>query len=76
MRFTIIGLGFLFFFALCSCEPEETSDGFLDLEEPVVDVPKTPVDSTVTETTTKLAQRTIDVAPTTGSKTKKIKNRK
>ena len=54
MRFTIIGLGFLFFFALCSCEPEETSGGFLDLEEPVVDVPKTPIDFTVTETTTKI----------------------
>ena len=53
MRFTIIGLGFLFFFALCSCEPEETSGGFIDLEEPVVDVPKTPIDFTDIETTTK-----------------------
>jgi len=53
MKLTIIGLGFLFFFALCSCEPEETSGGFIDLKEPVVDVPKTPIDFTDTETTTK-----------------------
>ena len=53
MKFTGIGLVFLFFFIFFSCEKEETSSDFLDSEDPIVDVPKMPVDFTVTETTTK-----------------------
>ena len=53
MKFTGIGLVFLFFFVFFSCETEETYSDFLDSKDPIVDVPKMPVDFTVTETTTK-----------------------